>query len=71
MQQDADVIGIDARGFRNLFVGEVFQEKSDEGFFERVQFVDCGCKDLPCGRRLFSSVVCRDSIARVRSACSR
>ncbi len=36
--------GADARGLGDLFVGEVFEEKGDEGLFERVQFVDGGVK---------------------------
>src|SRR4051812_16490707 len=34
MQHDANVTGTDARDFGHLFVGEVFEEKSDERFFE-------------------------------------
>ena len=37
MQHDPNVIRTDARGFRKLFVSEVFQEQGDESFFERIQ----------------------------------
>src|SRR5882724_7268884 len=44
MQHDANVIGIDARDFCHLFVGQVFEEKGDERFFERVEFENYGVK---------------------------
>lgn len=44
MQHDTDIIGGDTRGFGDLFVREVLEKKSDERFFEWVQFVDGGVK---------------------------
>src|SRR5262249_10452166 len=52
MQHDSDVIDTDARRFRNLFVGEILQEKGDECLLKRIQFVDCGvqiCKAIISG----------------------
>ena len=64
MQHDANVIGTDARGFCNLFVGEVLQEKSDERFFEWVQFVDCGVKACNAVVSVFFSCLPRFDRAR-------
>ena len=44
MQYDANVVGSDAGGFRDLFIGEVLKEKGDERFFEWVQSVNSGVK---------------------------
>ncbi len=40
MKHHANVARADPGGFGDLFVGEVFEEKGDERFFDRVQFVD-------------------------------
>ena len=64
MQHDADVIGTDARGFCDLLVGEVLQEKGDERFFEWVQFVDGGVKIGDAVVRVFFRCLPRFNRAR-------
>ena len=52
MQHDPNIIGSDTGRIGNLFVTQVLQKKSDERFFERVEFVNRG-------------VEVRDAIVRV------